>query len=51
MKIFESDKALAFLDIGPLARGHSVRPIPQLRSQPLSSNYLGAEQSRAIAGS
>lgn len=25
MKIFESDKTLAFLDIGPLSRGHSVR--------------------------
>jgi diadenosine tetraphosphate (Ap4A) HIT family hydrolase len=26
MKIFESDKTLAFLDIGPLSKGHSVRP-------------------------
>ena len=25
MKIFESDKTFAFLDIGPLSRGHSVR--------------------------
>lgn len=24
MKIFESDKTLAFLDIGPLSKGHSV---------------------------
>jgi diadenosine tetraphosphate (Ap4A) HIT family hydrolase len=26
MKIFESDKTLAFLDISPLSKGHSVRP-------------------------
>lgn len=25
MKIFESEKTLAFLDIGPLSKGHSVR--------------------------
>lgn len=25
MKIFESDKIFAFLDIQPLSRGHSVR--------------------------
>ena len=24
MKIFESEKTLAFLDIGPVSRGHSV---------------------------
>ena len=24
MKIFESEKTLAFLDIGPLSKGHSV---------------------------
>jgi hypothetical protein len=27
MKIFESEKTYAFLDIGPLSRGHSVRSI------------------------
>lgn len=25
MKIFESERTFAFLDIGPLSRGHSVR--------------------------
>ena len=25
MKLFESEKTLAFMDIGPLALGHSVR--------------------------
>jgi diadenosine tetraphosphate (Ap4A) HIT family hydrolase len=25
MKLFESEKTLAFLDIGPLSKGHSVR--------------------------
>jgi diadenosine tetraphosphate (Ap4A) HIT family hydrolase len=31
MKIFESDKTFAFLDIGPLSRGHSVTsPFPFL---------------------
>lgn len=25
LKIFESEKTLAFLDIGPLSKGHSVR--------------------------
>jgi diadenosine tetraphosphate (Ap4A) HIT family hydrolase len=28
MKIFESEKTLAFLDIGPLSKGHSVRRAP-----------------------
>lgn len=27
MKIFESEKTLAFLDIGPLSKGHSVRQL------------------------
>lgn len=25
MKLYESDKTLAFLDINPLSRGHAVR--------------------------
>jgi diadenosine tetraphosphate (Ap4A) HIT family hydrolase len=33
MKIFESDKTFAFLDIGPLSRGHSViSPFPFVNS-------------------
>lgn len=32
MKIFESEKTLAFLDIGPLSKGHSVSPLRQLPS-------------------
>lgn len=28
MKIFESEKTLAFLDIGPLSKGHSVSVLP-----------------------
>ena len=27
MKVFESEKTLAFLDINPLSFGHAVRPI------------------------
>jgi hypothetical protein len=30
MKIFESEKTLAFLDIGPLSKGHSVRCLHNL---------------------
>jgi hypothetical protein len=39
MKIFESDKTFAFLDIGPLSRGHSVSPTNNstVVSQSLSS--------------
>lgn len=25
MKLFESEKTLAFLDVGPLSKGHAVR--------------------------
>jgi hypothetical protein len=28
MKLFESDKTLAFLDINPLSLGHAVRVLP-----------------------
>jgi diadenosine tetraphosphate (Ap4A) HIT family hydrolase len=28
MKVFESDKVFAFLDIAPLSKGHTVRPRP-----------------------
>lgn len=28
MKLYESDKTLAFLDINPLSRGHAVRTKP-----------------------
>jgi diadenosine tetraphosphate (Ap4A) HIT family hydrolase len=31
LKLFESEKTLAFLDIGPLSKGHSVRRIVPLR--------------------
>jgi len=43
MKIFESDKTLAFLDIGPLSKGHSVGRFPACHAlssaleQPLTS--------------
>lgn len=36
MKIYESEKTFAFLDIGPLSRGHSVHPSSP--SFPFSSN-------------
>ncbi|KAE9975388.1 hypothetical protein BLS_002617 [Venturia inaequalis] len=41
MKLFESDKTLAFLDIQPLSRGHSVRLVPPLPTAPalLTSRY------------
>lgn len=44
MKLFESDKTLAFLDISPLSRGHSVRlPLYNHVSQFLiTSNELEA---------
>lgn len=29
MKLFESEKTLAFLDIGPLSKGHAVR-VPRI---------------------
>jgi diadenosine tetraphosphate (Ap4A) HIT family hydrolase len=37
MKIFESEKTLAFLDIGPLSKGHSVRLPPLI---PLPNSQL-----------
>jgi hypothetical protein len=34
MKLFESSRVLAFLDIQPLSRGHAVRPVLALLLQP-----------------
>jgi diadenosine tetraphosphate (Ap4A) HIT family hydrolase len=34
MKLFESEKTFAFLDIGPLSKGHSVRTCPKLPLYP-----------------
>lgn len=38
MKIFESEKTLAFLDIGPLSKGHSVR-LPSHASSRASTDH------------
>ena len=42
MKIFESEKTLAFLDIGPVSRGHSVnhKLQPFLYSESWRANTL-----------
>lgn len=46
MKLFESDKTLAFLDINPLSSGHAVRPSfltpspPHLLTRTFSNTHL-----------
>lgn len=41
MKLFESEKTLAFLDIGPLSKGHAVRQSRANPARPLLESYLG----------
>jgi hypothetical protein len=39
MKIFESEKTYAFLDIGPLSRGHSVSPAILLNTYTIMKHH------------